>query len=47
MLGVPNIDPPKGGDKKKKPSRLSSYIIYHILSVGVGSSDAVRGMRGE
>lgn len=35
------------GKKKVKPSRLNSYIIYHVPSVGVSSSDAVSGMRGK
>lgn len=35
------------GKKKVKSSRLNSYIIYHVLSVGVGSSDAVSGVRGK
>lgn len=47
MLGVPNIDPLNGGEKREEPSILNSYIIYHILSAGVSSSDAVSGMRGE
>lgn len=49
ILDIPNIDPPnrEGKKKKEKRGRLNSYITYHILSVGVSSDDAVRGMRGK